>query len=97
MIFVDSYLVTADVQSLYTNIQSNKGLEAFKKMYAKYDVSIRFEEINRLLELSLLHNDFVFNDQWFLQISGTVMGKNCAPNFANILMANLKDEVLCKA
>ena len=44
-------------------------------MYDKYDVSMPFEEIHVLLELSLLHNDFVFNDQWFLQTSGTAMGK----------------------
>ena len=44
-------------------------------MYDKYDVSMPFEEINRLLKLSLLHNDFLFNGQWFLQTSGTAMGK----------------------
>ena len=90
----NAILVTADVQSLFTNIQPNKGLEALGKMYDKYDVSMPFEEINRLLELSLLHNDFLFNDQWFLQTSGTAMGIKYAPSFANIFMANLEDEVL---
>ena len=90
----NAILVTADVQSLYTNIQPNKGLEALRKMYDRYDVSMPFGEINRLLELSLFHNDLLFNDQWFLQTSGTAMGKKYAPNFANIFMANLKDEVL---
>ena len=93
----NAILVTADVQGLYTNIQPNKGLEALRKMYDEYDVSMPFEEINRLLELSLLHNDFLFNDQWFLQTSGTAMGKKYAASFANICMANLEDEVLCKA
>ena len=37
---------------------------------------MQFEVINRLLELSLLHNDVLFTDQWFLQTSGTAMGKN---------------------
>ena len=45
-------------------------------MYDKYNVSIPFEEINRLFEL---RNDFLFNDQWFLQTSGTAMGKNMHP------------------
>ena len=58
----NAMLVTADVQSLYTNIQPNKGLEAPRKIYDKYDASMPFEEINRLLELSVLHNDFLFND-----------------------------------
>ena len=60
-------------------------------MYDKYGVSMPFEEINRLLELSLLHNNFLFNDQWFLQTSGTAMGKKYTPSFANIFMANLED------
>ena len=71
--------VTADVQSLYTNIPQNKGLEAPRKMYDRYDVTMPFEESNRLLELNLLHNDFVFDYQWFLQTSGTAMGKNMHP------------------
>ena len=44
-------------------------------MYDKYDVSMSFEEINRLLELSL----FVFNYQRFRHTSGTTMGKNMYP------------------
>ena len=90
-------LVTTDVQRLYTNIHPNKGIVAHRKIYDKYDASMPFEEINRLLELSLLHNDFLFNDQWFLQTSGTTMGKKYAPSFANIFMANLQDEVIRKA
>ena len=75
----NAILVTADVHSIYTNIQPNKGLEVLRKMYDEYDVSMLFEELNRLLELSLLHNDLVFNDQWFLQTSGTARGKRYAP------------------
>ena len=63
-------------------------------MSDKYDVRCYFENINRLLELILLQNDFLFNDQWFLQTSVTAMGKKYAPIFANIFMANLEDEVL---
>ena len=37
---------------LYTDIQSIKGLEALRQVYDKYDVSMPFEEINRLLSLN---------------------------------------------
>ena len=66
-------------------------------MYDRYDVSILLGEINRLLELSLLHNDFVLDDLWFLQTSGNAMGKRYAPSFANIFMASLEDYALSKA
>ena len=79
------------------SIQPNKSLEALRKMYDRCDVSMPLEEINRLLELSLLHNEFVFNDQWVLHTSVTAMGKKYAPSFVNIFMANLEDEVLRKA
>ena len=38
-----------------------------------------------------------FNDQWFLQTSGTGMGKEHTRSFANTFMANLEYAVLCKA
>ena len=47
-----------------------------------------------LLKLSLENNDFIFNDDWCLQISGTSMGKKFAPNYANILMAKWEEEAL---
>ena len=45
------------------------------------------KEIMDLLKLSLEKNDFIFNDDWYLQISGTAMGKKFALNYANIFMA----------
>ena len=62
----NAILVTTDVQNLYTNIQPDEGLKALSKLHDKYDVTMPFEENNRLLELGLLHNDFLFNDYWFL-------------------------------
>ena len=40
--------------------------------------------ITELLELSLKNNDFLFNNEWFLQISGTAMGVDYAPHYADI-------------
>ena len=82
---------------LDTNIQPNKGIEALRKMYDKYDVSMPFKEINRLLELNSLHNDFLFYHQWFVQTVGTAMANKICTLFCHIFMANLEDEVLRKA
>ena len=50
-----------------------------------------------LLKLSLENNYFIFNDDWYLQISGTAMGKKFAPNYANIFMAKWEEEALKQA
>ena len=93
----EDLLVTFDVESLYTNIQPGKGLEALEKVYKRAGLHMPLVEIKRLLELSLTHNDFQFDGQWYLQVSGTAMGKKYAPNYANIFMANFEFEVLEKA
>ena len=50
-----------------------------------------------VLKLSLENNEFIFNDDWYLQISGTAMGKKFALNYANIFMAKWEEEALKKA
>lgn len=90
-------LITLDIESLYTNIQTADGLESVRKMFQKHPTAhcLRPEkEILELLELNLNGNDFKFNDQWYLQVSGTAMGKKYAPSYANIDMAILEEEVL---
>ena len=64
-------------------------------MYDKYDVSMLFDEINSLSELSLLRNDSLFHDQYFLQTTDTAIRKNYAHNFANIVIENLEDKTYC--
>ena len=96
----NALLITLDIESLYTNIKTVDGLESVKKMFNKYPLSkvMRPEkEILELLELSLNSNDFIFNNEWYLQISGTAMGKKFAPSYANIDMAIFEEEVLQSA
>lgn len=42
-------------------------------------------EILQLLEICLTHNNFTFNNQWFLQIEGTAMGHRYAPFYFRYL------------
>ena len=99
----NSFFVTLDVDSLYTNINNKEGLAAVAEAFAKtkhkdLNFSLRPDkEIMDLLKLSLENNDFIFNDDWYLQISGTAMGKKFAPNYANIFMAKWEEEALKKA
>ena len=96
----NALLITLDIESLYTNIQTKDGIESVKKMFNKHpfpDFRRPEKEILELLELSLNCNDFLFNNQWYLQVSGTAMGKKFAPAYANLDMAVFEEEVLSMA
>lgn len=90
-----AYLITLDVDSLYTNIDNQAGLEAIRKLFQKYpDPDRPDEQILRLLELSLQNSDFEFFHEVFLQIWGTAMGKKWAPPYADSFLAVWESEVL---
>ena len=94
----DTILVTLDVESMYTNIDNEGGLAAVKKAFISNPDSCRSDDhILQLLELSLKSNDFLFNNETYLQTSGTAMGKKFAPSYANIFMANWETEALNKS
>ena len=91
----DSLLITMDVESMYTNIDNEAGLEAVRKAFASQPDPFRSDKHTlELLEIGLKNNDFEFNGEIFLQISGTAMGKKFAPSYANIFMANWETEAL---
>jgi GIY-YIG catalytic domain len=93
----DSFLVTLDVESMYTNIDNKEGLQVVRNCFTSNPDPNRPDlEILHLLKLGLENNDFEFNGNWYLQISGTAMGKKFAPSYANIFMANWEKEVLKK-
>ncbi|MGL5901976.1 MAG: hypothetical protein ACRCZO_04760 [Cetobacterium sp.] len=90
-------LFSMDVESLYTNIEIGRGLEAVQKCLRKFPEEGRPDQsIMRLLELSLRRNDFEFNGRYYLQVKGTAMGKRFAPEYANIYMADWEESVFPK-
>lgn len=90
-----SYLFTMDVESLYTNIDITEGISAVKNIFFKYPDSRRPDrDLLELLKINLTRNDFQFNNQFFLQIKGTAMGKKFAPAYANIFMAEWEESAL---
>jgi hypothetical protein len=92
-----SLLITIDVESLYTNINNKEGLKSVKEVFLNHPVQGRPDrQIQHFLKICLENNDFLFNNQWYLQISGTAMGKKFAPNYANIFMAKWEKEALEK-
>lgn len=93
----EAILFTIDIDSLYTNINTAAGLTAVKTWMEKYPDNNRPDgTLLQLLEISLTKNDFEFNKEFYLQISGTAMGKKFAPAYANIYMAHWEETVFRK-
>ncbi|XP_058865981.1 uncharacterized protein LOC131708063 [Acipenser ruthenus] len=90
-----AFLFTIDIDSLYTNIETNTGIAAIRKcLNLNPDPTRPDEELIKLLEISLTKNDFEFDNQFYLQTKGTAMGKRFAPSYANIYMADWEETIL---
>lgn len=84
-----------DIDSLYTNIDITEGIQAIKNIFLKYPDSKRPDKgLPDLLHINLTHNDFEFNNKYYLQVKGTAMGKKFAPAYANIFMAQWEEGAL---
>ncbi|CDQ99908.1 unnamed protein product, partial [Oncorhynchus mykiss] len=92
-----AFLFSIDINSLYTNTETSLGLRAIKQAFDRFpDPQRPDKEILDLLELSLLRNDFNFNDEFYLQIHGTAMGKKCLSAFANLYMCFWEETAFLK-
>ena len=90
----DSYLVSLDARSLYTNIPHKEGIEAVKNSLLEKPASVPLMVILTFLNLILTLNNFVFNSLNYLQIKGCAMGTKCAPCYANIFMGNFEEKYI---
>ena len=91
----DTLLVTMDVTSLYTNIPHNEGIEACREVWESRETKRPpTESLVKLLEHVLKFNNFMFNGEHYLQISGTAMGTKMAPSYANIFMGRLERNLI---
>lgn len=85
-------LVTADVASLYTNMRIPRILDVVRRAFRNNPHATRPDEaILRLLDLTLNHNDFTFNNQTYIQTCGCAMGKIYSPSLANLYMAEFDE------
>ena len=91
----ESFLVTIEVTSLYTNIPHREGILACKDALEKRQTKEpKTWVLLRLLHFILTKTCFKFNDKYYEQISGTTMGTKCAPSYAIIFMGKFEEEFL---
>ena len=91
----NSLLVTMDVTALYTNIPHEDGVRACSYFLDTFPVTeIPTKVICSLISFILTHNNFMFGDKHYLQVSGTAMGTKMALCFANLFMALIETELI---
>jgi hypothetical protein len=83
----DSYLISADFESLYSNINHSDAI----KIITKYINKVNYKDFNttafiEILKLVLNNNFFTFGDKIFKQINGIAMGIKCGPSIANLVV-----------
>ena len=87
-------LASFDVESLYTNIPHEHGIEAINYWLDKYPQEIQNifnkEFILEGIELILKNNSFYFDGTFYRQIKGTAMGTKFAPTYATLSIAYLE-------
>ena len=85
-----SYLVTLDVNSLYTNIPVNAGITAVTNILRTHrpdpNCKPTNDSLTDLLRLVLTKNNFHFNGKHYLQIKGVSMGSKVSPSLAILYM-----------
>lgn len=91
----DGTFVTADIASLYTNIDTQMGLQLVKQFLTEDGIiTERIELIMDLLQFVMLNSYFSYGDSIYHQIDGTAMGTSCAPIYANIVVYMLERQVI---
>ena len=94
----NSYLVSFDVESLFTNIPvvdtiniiTDQLFPAHDSVYCGFTKT----EFTTLLNLAVNDNHFVFNNEIYKQVEGMAMGSPLGPTFANIFMSFLENQYL---
>ncbi|CAJ0945347.1 unnamed protein product [Ranitomeya imitator] len=91
-------LIILDVESLYTNIKHDVGLEAVSFFLDSNTTGDREHEqfLLDLLVFVLDKNYFVFDRNFYRQVKGTAMGAWCAPSYANLFLEWWEELVVYK-
>ena len=95
----NAVLVTADAQSMYTNISTDRALHDighYLRTNADQFPNIEPRPLLAALTLVMKNNLFKFGDTFWKQIDGTAMGAPPAPPWATLAFAGHEDRVVTK-
>lgn len=89
------FLVTMDIESLYTNVPFEGGLQAAEFfLNLRSDCTPSTRCIVDLIEIILTSNFFLFGSEFYLQVSGTSMGAKMALGFASLYCGLFEKDVI---
>jgi hypothetical protein len=84
----NSYFVTADAISMYSNIETDHGIETMEKWFKLHEHELPkdypTETILAGLSIVMRNNVFAFGDTFWLQLCGTAMGTSVACMYATV-------------
>ena len=83
--------------SLYTNIPHDEGIAASIEYLQRYNSEANTDFLQEILTLILHNNYFEFDNKYYLQTQGTVMGSPMAPSYADLFMGQLEHNMLKNA
>lgn len=91
----DGIFVTADIASLYTNIDTEMGLQLVRRFLVEQNVNPGHTELIMDLLTFVMRNSYLqFRDLILHQIDGTAMGTAAAPTYANIVVYMLEKSTI---
>ena len=95
---VDRYMLSFDVESLFTNIPTLETIDIIVKLVytknKKYFHGLTKQELAKLLIVCTQQSHFQFNNDYFDQVDGVSMGSPLGPLFANIFMADFEKKTM---
>ena len=93
----DGIFVTADIASLYTNIDTEMGLRLVRQFLVEQHVDSAHTELIMDLLTFVMRNSYLqFRDLILHQIDGTAMGTAAAPTYANIVVYMLEKSTIAE-
>ncbi|KAJ1175202.1 hypothetical protein NDU88_000493 [Pleurodeles waltl] len=88
------YLVTMDLESLYTNIPQQEAIDVVALYLNRRGDDPALSFILKCLEPVLFNNYFDFNGKMYHQIKGISMGAACAPSVANLYVGAFEEKFI---
>lgn len=91
----DGILLTADIGSLYTNIDTQLGVSLVNDFLVEQGIDThRIRMLLDLLKFVMNNSYLTVKGKVYLQIDGTAMGTSCAPIYANIVVYMLERKLV---